>query len=337
MDINFNVKIVNYNERNGKLDIKASGVVKSNKFFPTYLVNGKNYIFKPLSKTKPLTTPLFSYAEVIWSNIINKYFMEAPVYQLSKCIGYTENEPKYYEHGCLVENILSKDEHLVNLLEYFMENKDEHVNIDDYVNYCLMFYDYIPIFESKLFQENYNLAEELAMHILVSILKADQNYHYENVAFICDENENIKRLAPMIDHEFSTMFLFPDYEETHKKYFNKFINNITIPDNVLYDNIEYIVIHYPRVVKKFKEGLEKLYIEIKKLKLQDNGFLEKSSTDSYQIGMARYKENDEFKAKILEQIIELNDIDLEKLNEIIISEIRTTALTFLDTIEKIIE
>ena len=43
----------------------------------------------------------------------------------------------------------------------------------------MMFYDYTEILESTYFQTHQNLAEELAMQILVSVLKGDQNYHYE--------------------------------------------------------------------------------------------------------------------------------------------------------------
>ena len=59
------------------------------------------------------------------------------------------------------------------------------VHIDDYVNYCQMFYDYTEILESDYFQTHPAMAEELVLQILVSILKGDQNYHYENIAFVC--------------------------------------------------------------------------------------------------------------------------------------------------------
>ena len=32
------------------------------------------------------------------------------------------------------------------------------------------------------------MAEQLAMQVLISVLKGDQNYHYENVAFLCDKD-----------------------------------------------------------------------------------------------------------------------------------------------------
>lgn len=89
------------------------------------------------------------------------------------------------------------------------------VKIDDYLNYCQMFYDYTEILEAAYFQSHPKLAEELAMQILISVWKGDQNYHYENVAFVCNEEDEILRMAPMIDHEFSTYFMFPDSVGRH--------------------------------------------------------------------------------------------------------------------------
>lgn len=329
-DIDFSIQKLNYKDRISNLTNKASGVVKSNKFFPTYKIDNKNYIFKPLSKTKPLTTPLFSYSEVVWSNIINTYFCEAPLYQLAKCIGYTNEEPKYYEYGCLVPNILNENEHLVNLLEYFKENKDEEVNIDDYINYCLLFYDYIPIFKSKLIKENSNLGNDLALQILLSILKGDQNFHYENIAFICNQNNEILRLAPMIDHEFSTMFLFPDKLIYNMIYFNRFLNDIKNKDSIISNNINYIIKIYPDVIIQFKIGLEKLLNDIDNLYLKDNGFLWECNTNNYKIGIARYKEKNEKKAIKLENEILNTKLDLLGLNSIIINEIKQTIKILLE-------
>ena len=74
MDSLFNVIKLNYKDKNGILVTEAHSQVKSKKYFPIYVYNNKKMIFKPLSKTKPLTTPLFAYSEVYWSYIINKYF-----------------------------------------------------------------------------------------------------------------------------------------------------------------------------------------------------------------------------------------------------------------------
>ena len=72
MDSLFNVIKLNYKDKNGVLVTEAHSQVKSKKSFPIYTINNKKMIFKPLSKTKPLTTPLFAYSEVYWSYIINK-------------------------------------------------------------------------------------------------------------------------------------------------------------------------------------------------------------------------------------------------------------------------
>ena len=59
-----------------------------------------------------------------------------------------------------------------------------------------MFYDYTEILEADYFQTHRGIAEDLAMQILISVLKGDQNYHYENIAFVCDASGQILRLAP---------------------------------------------------------------------------------------------------------------------------------------------
>ena len=72
MKINYETVHFNYADRIGNLTAEAVGVVKGEKHFPVY---SGNRIFKPLSKSKPFSTPLFAYAEVFWSNVINEYFV----------------------------------------------------------------------------------------------------------------------------------------------------------------------------------------------------------------------------------------------------------------------
>lgn len=101
------------------LEYENKSNLKSIKRFPIYLVDGKRMIFKPLSKTKPLTTPFFAFSEVYWSYIFNKYFdSNTPRYFLA-----TSNialEDKYYSKGVIVEPIISKNENLVNLYDFFL-------------------------------------------------------------------------------------------------------------------------------------------------------------------------------------------------------------------------
>lgn len=50
-----------YSARSGNLKAEAVGVVKGEKHFPVF---EGDVVFKPLTKSKPLSTPLFAYAEV---------------------------------------------------------------------------------------------------------------------------------------------------------------------------------------------------------------------------------------------------------------------------------
>jgi len=227
MNINYKVEEYDYNNRYKNLQIEAQSSVKSEKFFPVFLNNGKEEIFKPLSKTKPLLTPMFAYSEVIWSTIINKYFdKEAPIYRLARCNHYNESVPKYYQEGTIVPSILDEGEKLINLYEYFRDNSDPAVNINDYVNYCMKFYDYTGILNSKIIKERKDLGEQLAYQILLSILKADQNYHYENISFKSKDGR-ITKLAPSIDHEFSTMFIYLDDINKNKSIYKSFCERLT--------------------------------------------------------------------------------------------------------------
>ena len=179
-------------------------MVSGEKHFPVF---EDRMVFKPLTKSKPFSTPLFACAEVFWSWVIDTYFVPAPLYQLAFCRGYEAECEKYYDYGTVSPMIYEEGEHLLNLLEFFRTYPDEKVQIDDYLNYCQMFYDYTEILEADYFQIHRGIAEDLAMQILISVLKGDQNYHYENIAFVCDASGQILRLAPMIDHEFSTCYV----------------------------------------------------------------------------------------------------------------------------------
>lgn len=76
-------------------------------------------IFKPLTKSKPFSTPLYAYAEVFWSTIINEYFMPAPRYELAICEGYEAVNEKYLDYGTTVPMAYKEGESLLNLLEFF--------------------------------------------------------------------------------------------------------------------------------------------------------------------------------------------------------------------------
>lgn len=225
----FNVINIDENDRIGNLKAEAHSVVKSTKYFPIYNIGGKKMIFKPLSKTKPLTTPLFSYSEVYWSYIINKYFdPTAPRYYLANSNTVEKEQPKYYSQGVLIESLTPNDEKLINLYDYFMENPESSFDIKDYENYCMMNYDYTKILESNFIKNNKEIGAGLAYQILLSMLRQDQNFHYENVNFILDGDT--LSLAPPIDFEFSTPFLYPDIRRLNLFEKEKYIDALKIVD-----------------------------------------------------------------------------------------------------------
>jgi uncharacterized protein with HEPN domain len=314
MEVNYEIVQLDYNNRIGNLDVKASSSVKSNKFFPIYNINNKTYIFKPLSKTKPLTTNLFSYSEVFWSTVTN-IFYPSPIYRLAICHGYEENEEKYYDYGTIVPSILNENEHLVNLYEWFSSNPDDKVDIKDYINYCMKAYDYTFILEAKIFKENKALGEALVRQILMSILKADQNFHYENVAFVCNEDGKILRLAESIDHEFSNFFLFPEFLADNI-YFQVEYEN----DGAVLNNIKYIRENYVDVYNDFKKKLEDWNNDIENgrfnISIKDTCFLdEPCSSDKWKVGHELYKNNDREKAISLEKMLNLTKINIKDFNQ----------------------
>lgn len=343
MKLNYNIEQYEYKNRYRNLTQEAKGVVKSQKFFPVFLNDGKEEIFKPLSKTKPLVTPFFAYSEVFWSTVINTYFDSiTPIYRLAICNGYDEVVQKFNNHGTIVPSILKKGETLVNLLEYFKENKDPNVDIDKYVNYCMMLYDYTPIFNSDIFRNNTQLGRQLALQVLISILKADQNYHYENVSFIFEDGKPIK-LAPPIDHEFSTMFLYIDNLDTNEQIFKNYKLQIssgdkgTIEERISYlllkpaskviKNLDLIVERYEDVVINFLNSLE-LFIhdlENNPFSFEDNGYLYPFNSNNYLADEQLYKKNDiETAAKISSMLIQY-DINISDASKVIYIEILTMA------------
>ena len=94
-------KTYNYSKRLGNLTVEAVGVIKGEKHFPVF---ADRIIFKPLTKSKPLSTPLFAYAEVFWSWVINTYFMPVPQYRLAFCEGYEAETGKNYDYTEILES-----------------------------------------------------------------------------------------------------------------------------------------------------------------------------------------------------------------------------------------
>lgn len=362
MNIDYHVYKYDYNLRDGCLDSEAKGEVKSKKYFPYFYEEGKKKIFKPLSKTKPLSTPYFAYSEVVWSYLLKNFFDDKiPLYHLAKCEGYEESVPKYHNYGTIVESVTNSDERLVNIYEYFMENPDCFVTpeIEKYINYCLVYYDYTFFFESSFFKNNPEIASEIARQILYSILRGDQNYHYENISLIY-AGDTLKRVAPPIDHEFSDIFLYLDQTVNHLNIHGKQINELLIDQtsrlssktqmilallgeeakynifqSTTINNIEIITKLYPSVVDEFIKSLNNMLVslQINPIILENHDYLEPFSSDEYEVGTLRYKKNDEVKARELESTLEKREVSVDEVNHYINQEISDNASMLKKTLE----
>ncbi len=181
-------------------------------------------------------------------------------------------------------------------------------------------------------------------------MKGDQNYHYENVAFLCDRNGEIISLAPMIDHEFSAYFMFPDDVSRHVYWLMELsksirgwevqageYDNFKNPEErklmeksvtCIHKNLLYIKEHYPQVTAEFMNQAEKLKTALtespKDFLMQGNPeYADCADSDSWLIGKARYKDKDEEKAKTYEakfrntaKKIDFRDVSISAINEI---------------------
>lgn len=335
-------KVINLDnlKKIGNLKAEAHSVVKSTKYFPIYMIDGKKMIFKPLSKTKPLTTPFFAYSEVYWSYVLNKYFDDkTPRYYLAESNDIEKEQPKYYKKGVLVESLTPNDEKLINLYDYFMKNPDASIDIKDYENYCMVNYDYTKILNSDFIKNNRQIGEKLAYQVLLSILRQDRNFHYENINFY--KNGEKVTLAPPIDFEFSIPFLYPDdkicYDNEQQKYINSikidFVGNIEsskikqflISQGLLFisdltSNMCLIVKKYPEVVEKFIFNLEKLIEDLPNIVLSDpDNYIGPLNSDYWEVGHAYFKTKDMKKYEELKSIVRLveinKDLTFKKINE----------------------
>lgn len=316
--MNLEILKLDYDDREGEMIVEANSKVSSMKIFPLYSIEGQKMLFKPLSYTKPLTTPFFAYAEVFWSYIFHQYFDNTiPLYSLAYCQHFTDYLPKYYSQGTVVALQQKKGCQIINLYDYFMLYPDKNVNIKDYINYCGKTYDYVDIFKAEIFSKNKSLLYKLALSILLSILKLDYNFHYENILLYV-KNEHVIDLVPMLDHEFSLYFLFPDTNQ-YGKFFQKYLDDIISKEGTCYKNIAFIKQTFPEIYQLFIDRINIFKNDIKNLHIQFNKeFVGKFSTHSWLIGDARYKHHDEKKAKEYEEIVEYvyaNEFDFDNWNK----------------------
>lgn len=332
--IDFKPIMLNIKNKYRNLDICAKGVVKGTKYFPVFLIDGEEYIFKPISKTKPYATTLFSYAEIYWSYVINNFFdNKTPICKLAYCEGLNMEQPKYYDKGILVKSTIQGNQKLINLLEYFEMYPDSKVDIKDYINYCMEFYDYSDILDSSFIKNNPKLGEDLAFQILLSILRQDYNYHYENINFIA-QNGKIVAICPPIDFEFSCMFMFPDNDILQKRFYNEYLNqliikskkeinmirelnnlgllsNLELLSSVVIKNVSKIVLEYPNVVERFLNCLEEFKRNIDDINLSDEkDFIGKVDSNAWEVGYYTFKENNP--QKLQEAYAKVNYQNIDK-------------------------
>lgn len=355
MNFDWNVYYYNYRNRIGNLTAEAQGVIKSPKYFPVFLEDGKEMVFKPLSKTKPLSTPYFAYSEVFWSTIIHDYFdSKTPIYHLAICQNIEEGTTTKYHHGTIVKKLEKEGSNLINLYQLCQANPTTLPNISSYINYCEVFYDYTQILSSEFMKENSQLAKAIAKQILCSILRQDQNFHYENI-LLFQSPENLEA-APMIDHEFSTMFMYLDEPEMNNNLFTlsqKALEMISEEDKqkasndilqqllterleVEGNNIDEIITLYPTVAIEFLENLNHFITDFSTttFQVEDHDYLVPFNTDNFHVGQARWKESNERKAKALEVILPQQFITPDMVSGQIQKQVLQNAKVLQKRIEK---
>ena len=94
-------------------------------------------------------------AEVFWSWVTRFFllFRHCGISASSLQRGYEAECGKYYDYGTVSPMIYEEGEQHLNLLEFFRAYPDDKVQIDDYLNYCQMFYDYTETLEADYFQK----------------------------------------------------------------------------------------------------------------------------------------------------------------------------------------
>ena len=352
MNFDWHISHYNYQEKEDNLKASASGVVKSDKFFPIFLTEEKTKkVFKPLSKTKPFSTPYFAYSEVFWSTVIHDYFdPQTPVYKLAICENIETEYKNKYHHGTEVDLLEKKDQKIVNLYEVFLKHPDPKVKIKDYINFCEKFYDYRTILDSEWLQKNPHLGKQLAYQILLSILKLDQNFHYENVLW-WEKDDQITSIVPSLDHEFSTMFLYLDQLDKNRDRLNRGLSSLSAPKEKegdifapfyyqafaeLAKNLDWIVTQYPDISILFLKNLKKWIHDLKQnpFQLEDHGYLVPFNSYNFEVGQALYKQNNpQLATNIKENLTQYNP-DLKMINQVVYDEVLLTSCRLEQEIKK---
>lgn len=247
---------------------------------------------------------------MFWSYIIHTYFdSSAPRYYLATDQKVLLDDPSWYSCGVLVESLTPRDEELINLFDYQMAHPDKQLGVTDYINYCMEQYEYTKILESDFIKDHREYGSQIAYQILLSILREDQNFHYENINFL-KKGDNLS-IAPPIDFEFSTPFLYPENEILSDYYHYCYCKQLGFPTErsskeetergnmsdvveFLYHrfsfkppalqtrNICMIVREYPEVVEKFLENLDRMNQSLLDIRLSDaDGFIQPFSSNAW--------------------------------------------------------
>lgn len=321
----------------------------SEKPFPVYLdERGHEEIFKPLSRSKPLVTPFFGISEVICSSIFHTFFdQDVPLYRLARCEGIRTAYPKYYEEGTLVPSVLSGDEKLITLYDVLKEHKEYGIDLTNYFNSCMTYYNYSNILDIDFFKERSDLGRGLSFRLLANSLIAHQNDHYENVNFLL-EKEGISKVAPLIDHEFSSLFIYPDEHQAHEevlKIHKKAISASLLDDResdkitrIPLKNISYAVENYPEVAESFANNLIpflNVFGEIN-FSITKSSYIGPVSSNYFQIGQCRYKRNNETMAKNLEETIIMKEIDLTEFSSNMFSEFHSVGTELKSSLDQLL-
>ena len=154
----------------------------------------------------------------------------------------------------------------------------------------------------------------------------------------------------MIDHEFSTYFMFPDDISRHVYWLMELsksirgwevrpgeYDNFKDPEErklmeksatCIHKNLLYIKEHYPRITEEFLDKVEKLKTALTEASedflIQGNTeYLDCADSSAWLIGKARYKDKDEEKASAYEaelcgkgKKIDFRDVSISAINEI---------------------
>jgi len=334
LDILDSIVEVDYEDRSGNISVETKAAGNSKKKFPFYIDNGEKYIFKPLSKTKPQSTIMFTLSEVLNSYIAKKYFEpNSPQYKLAICKNISEYQPKSYEKGVYVPSYLNDNQKTLNLIDYLRNNPSNNnpinknmvygyhnscgvtnINngkyeyqlfsgpvlpseLDKYINYAMTIYNFESIFDIEIFLENNKYGEQLAIQYLLSLLTRNQNYHYENFNFKTS-NGIIEGIVPPSDQEYSLMFVYPDQKEAHDLLVKNY-KNILEADNFIKKTIQKISTNNREILEQFSEGLEKMIDDFSDLDIIFNceNFIGNMNSEAFFEYYYKYKLNNEVLSK----------------------------------------